>query len=417
MAWFALHVLSILWAMAGTSIQIQSSCSVPSAQQPLVNSIQVLMESSVTSSDFPNPSILIAMNLAGAYNLEAQKLLTDELMASDTNDLTAGQLALTIMALNSSCRDPENDVSLLQKQMENWAPSSSNAGVLSFYGPGLAILALCQKNPAATLPIAARFAKSLMANLSPFNMDTGAIATLALTCVYNKIPAGSEEGYRNLFGQVLKYIVDDISTRIEDNGIIGNIYSTGLAMQALSVTPVQPNKEWDCKKTMDTILNEIQQGKFHNPMSIAQILPSLKGKTYLDVPHVNCSPDHEVQPTLPNEPSTVPTSPYNITVIYTINNQLRGVELLFNVTIDVSVKKGSVLLIVLEEAQRKNPMFKFETTMTSWGLLVTSINNIAENVNHNTYWQFLSGKTPLNEGVADYVPFNQEHITANFTQY
>lgn len=46
------------------------------------------MESSVTSSDFPNPSILIAMNLAGAYNLEAQKLLTDELMASDTNGET-----------------------------------------------------------------------------------------------------------------------------------------------------------------------------------------------------------------------------------------------------------------------------------------------------------------------------------------
>jgi hypothetical protein len=42
------------------------------------------MENSVTSSDFPNPSVLIAMNLVGAYNLEAQKLLTYELMASDT---------------------------------------------------------------------------------------------------------------------------------------------------------------------------------------------------------------------------------------------------------------------------------------------------------------------------------------------
>lgn len=56
------------------------------------------------------------------------------------------------------------------------------------------------------------------------------------------------------------------------------------------MTPEPPNKEWDCKKTMDTILKEIEQGKFHNPMSIAQILPSLKGKTYLDVPYVSCSP-------------------------------------------------------------------------------------------------------------------------------
>ncbi|XP_075401774.1 cobalamin binding intrinsic factor [Tenrec ecaudatus] len=412
-----LHLLSLLWAVAETNPQIQSSCFVPSGQQPLVHSTQALMESSVTSSGFPNPSVLIAMNLAGALSLEAQMLLTTKLMTSDTNDLTLGQLALSIMALTSSCRDPGNRVPLLQRQMENWAPSSPDVEASSFYGPSLAVLALCQKNPEATLPIAARFAKSLLVNTSPFNVDTGAIATLALTCMYNKIPIGSEEGYRALFGQVLKSTVEDISMRINDSGIIGDIYSTGLAMQALSATPVQPNKAWDCQKTMDTMLAEIKQGKFHNPMAIAQILPSLKGKTYLDVPHVTCGPDHEVQPTLPSHPSPGPTSASNITVMYTINNQLRGVELLFNVTIAVSVKGGSVLLVVLEEAQRKSSMFKFETTMTSWGLVVSSINNIAENVNHKTYWQFLSGRTPLNEGVADYIPFNQEHITANFTQY
>ncbi|XP_058382758.1 cobalamin binding intrinsic factor [Diceros bicornis minor] len=417
MAWFALHLLNLLWAMAGTSTQTQSSCSVPSAEQPLVNGIQVLMENSVTNSSLPNPSILIAMNLAGAYNLETQKLLTYELMDSDTEDMTIGQLALTIMALTSSCRDSGDRVSILQKQMESWAPSSSNAQALTFYEPSLAILALCQKNPEATLPIAARFAKSLLANTSPFNMDTGAVATLALTCMYNKIPVGSEEGYKALFVQVLKNIVENISTRIKDDGIIGSIYSTGLAMQALSVTPEQPTTEWNCQETVDTILNEIEQGKFQNPMSIAQILPSLKDKTYLDVPYLSCSSDYEEQPTLPNEPSPAPTSASNITVTYTINNQLRGVDLLFNVTIDVSVKSGSVLLVVLEEAQRKNSMFKFETTMTSWGPMVSSINNIAENVNHKTYWQFLSGNTPLNEGVADYIPFDHEHITANFTQY
>lgn len=41
------------------------------------------MENSVPGSVLPNPSVLIAMNLAGAYNLEAQKLLTYKLMASD----------------------------------------------------------------------------------------------------------------------------------------------------------------------------------------------------------------------------------------------------------------------------------------------------------------------------------------------
>lgn len=49
--------------------------------------------------------------------------------------------------------------------------------------------------------------------------------------MYNRIPVGSEEGYRALFAQLLKKIVEDISTRIRDNGLIGDVYSTGLAMQ------------------------------------------------------------------------------------------------------------------------------------------------------------------------------------------
>jgi hypothetical protein len=49
--------------------------------------------------------------------------------------------------------------------------------------------------------------------------------------MYNRIPVGSEEGYRALFAQLLKKIVEDISMRIRDNGLIGDVYSTGLAMQ------------------------------------------------------------------------------------------------------------------------------------------------------------------------------------------
>lgn len=61
--------------------------------------------------------------------------------------------------------------------------------------------------------------------------DTGAVATLALTCMYNRIPVGSQENYRALFGQALKALVENISLKIKADGIIGDIYSTGLAMQ------------------------------------------------------------------------------------------------------------------------------------------------------------------------------------------
>lgn len=60
------------------------SSAVPPEQQPWIDGLQVLMETSVARSDFVNPSILIAMNLAGTYNVDAQKLLTNKLMAIDS---------------------------------------------------------------------------------------------------------------------------------------------------------------------------------------------------------------------------------------------------------------------------------------------------------------------------------------------
>ncbi|MEJ1273390.1 gastric intrinsic factor [Cricetulus griseus] len=196
--------------------------AVPPEEQPWIDGLQVLMETSVAKSNFVNPSILIAMNLAGPYNLEAQKLLTNKLIASDNADLTKGQLALTIMALTSSCRDTGSQVSILQKKMENWEPSSPGADPSAFYGPSLAILALCQKNSEATLPIAALFAKTLMSDPSPFSV--GKLKP-------SDTDHGSEENYRDLFGEALKVLVDSISLRIKSDGIIGDIYSTGLAMQ------------------------------------------------------------------------------------------------------------------------------------------------------------------------------------------
>lgn len=51
----------------------------------------------------------------------------------------------------------------------------------TFYGPSLAILALCQDNPETALPIAARFAKILLANSSPFDMGKWPVFNAALS--------------------------------------------------------------------------------------------------------------------------------------------------------------------------------------------------------------------------------------------
>lgn len=59
--------------------------------------------------------------------LSPENAFIERFVLSST-DLTTGQLALTIMALTSSCRDPGNRIAILQGQMENWAPPSKRKG-------------------------------------------------------------------------------------------------------------------------------------------------------------------------------------------------------------------------------------------------------------------------------------------------
>lgn len=51
----------------------------------------------------------------------------------------------------------------------------------TFYGPSLAILALCQNNPETTLPIAARFAKTLLASSAPFDVGKSLVSDTSLS--------------------------------------------------------------------------------------------------------------------------------------------------------------------------------------------------------------------------------------------
>lgn len=61
------------------------------------------------------------------------------------------------------------------------------------------------------------------------------------------------------------------------------------AFQALSVTSqFYTQDRWNCTKTLNKVLQEAYLGAFNNPGAISQILPSLVGKTYLDVRNLLC---------------------------------------------------------------------------------------------------------------------------------
>ncbi|NXJ85986.1 IF factor, partial [Trogon melanurus] len=201
------------------------------------------------------------------------------------------------------------------------------------------------------------------------------------------------------------------------DGMIGDIYSMGLALQALeSTSKFYAPRDWDCEQAFSVVYSH----DYELPMAIAQVLPALVGKSYLEAASLDCSADVALSPTL--ESSTSPnlgTTNFpraTIEVHYSVINTLRGQH--FHYTIAVHVPEGSKLLKVLQVAEEKEPeKFSFQTEQTSWGPMVVSINKVAADTNDRTYWQFLSGGEPLEEGVGTYKPRDGEHIEAVFSTY
>ncbi|OXB52576.1 UNVERIFIED_CONTAM: hypothetical protein H355_005373 [Colinus virginianus] len=220
---------------------------------------------------------------------------------------------------------------------------------------------------------------------------------LALVCAYNRTEL---QDVRNLLKTTLSKVANGfLNKQTQGKGIIGNVYSTGLAMQLLlAASEFYAPRVWDCTQPVAAITaRHLQQ-----PMAIAQALPALVGRTYLDSASLHCSTEAptttgpQVDPA-PSQASTAQeVGPY-ITVTYTITNHLRGEK--FTYTITVSVPAGSVLLDVLKAAEKADPTnFSFETKTTFWGPMVVSIHGLAGSEADRTYWQFFSGQEALDEG-------------------
>ncbi|XP_069483877.1 cobalamin binding intrinsic factor-like [Ambystoma mexicanum] len=392
---------------------------VPETQQSLVSALLNEMEHSIGASTTPNPSVLIASNLAGSLDINAQSLLVQQLKQDAvervTNELsfTSGQVALYVLGFRSSCEDPSRissvgkSVNLLQvlesKVKQELANIKENHTPLTtYYQVALDVLALCIEGSAGAYPAGealAQAAKDSQLGL-PFSVDTGAMAAMALTCLSDAKAFSEDTKSARLLKDSLALILKRILEQQQSDGTIGNIYSTGLAAQALSAAwQFYPSELWSCTKTLSKVLSEIPKGKFSIPTAASQVLPFLKGKTYLDVGS-SCAPE--------NVPS--------ITVDYTIVNDLLGES--FKFSIQVSVPEGSVLLDVMKKAQQMNSKeFSFKTEDTSQGLFVSSIHGLVGSTNERTYWQFFSGMKPLMEGVATYRPTNKEHILAIYSKY
>ncbi|NWV16585.1 TCO1 protein, partial [Origma solitaria] len=170
----------------------------------------------------------------------------------------------------------------------------------------------------------------------------------------------------------------------KNNGMIGNIYSMGLALQALeSSSEFYAPRKWNSAQACNVVYNH----DYQQPMAIAQVLPALVGKSYLDTGRLCCA--------VTSGPRAI-GCPSPVTVQFSITNTLKNY---FHYSTSVCVPDNSTLLQVMEVAAEEKPdIFCFQTIPSNIGPYVTSIHGLAGNTTERTYWQFFSSWSPLQKG-------------------
>uniref|UniRef100_A0A803W328 DUF4430 domain-containing protein n=2 Tax=Ficedula albicollis TaxID=59894 RepID=A0A803W328_FICAL len=357
------------------------------------------MEESVKFDKPPNPSILLAMNLAGATHGHVHSWLLQEIKKDAVEraqtDMTSGQVALYVLALLSSCQDPHcvhatgktiHLVPILKEKMNEEISRKE----ITWYNESLDILALCLVKEYDNDDAVKAVAEELLKSRSSLDVDTRAMAVLALVCAYNH--TDKQNLIHDALNKVTNGFLDEQERR---HGMIGNISSMGLALQALETSgEFYAPRKWDRAQAFSVVCNH----DYQDPTAMAQVLPPLVDKSYLNI---GASPVGMTL--LPCARWAVPgahmllsppTAP--ITVQFSITNTMKNY---FHYSISVCVPENSTLLRVMKVAKKEKPdIFCFKTKKTNLGPFVTSIHGLAGNATKRTYWQFFSSWSPLQKG-------------------
>ncbi|KAF6106614.1 transcobalamin 1 [Phyllostomus discolor] len=375
-------------------------------------------------------NVLLSLRLVGIQDQSLERQVIQEVKENEEKkglDLTSGQLALVVLSLGA-CQNSDETITYVhlvsqlekkfQEEIKNMVTHNGNP-LTNYYQLSLDVLALCLFNGKYSVTEVNKYFTPENKNFyfgSQFSVDTGAMAVLALTCVKRSIINGQIKASEMDLKHINNYIeslVKKILHEKKENGLIGNVFSTGEAMQALYVSANYYNQtEWDCQQTLRAVLKEISQGSFHMPIAAAQILPALFGKTYLDVNNsFSCGSGsfnisiHEPSPVEPSSSSSWISVNYTVKINKTYST-------------NVTVKNGSVFLDVMKRAQQINEtVFRFTYVETSWGPYITSVQGLEANSNDRTYWELLSEGKPLSQGVGSYVVHNGENLEVRWSTY
>ncbi|XP_067874885.1 cobalamin binding intrinsic factor-like [Heterodontus francisci] len=437
----------------------------------------------------PEPSVLIALNLARQHDRTAEQQILRQLKRKaleNGTEFSTGTAAWYTMAVLSSCDDPVNveadgeQLNLVMLLMSKLQTDIDNIDthlwpLSDYYQVSLAVLALCKNSICLPSWTIEKIFDSAVEHSNQegftYPVDTLAVAALALRCVSFE----SQHHGTPKMKRALQNVIDRILANVQHDGVIGDLSTTGLAIQALSANhDLIPPESWDCQSSVERLLKGISNGMFENPLALSLVVPSLYNRTYLDIDTTNCLWDIDNLllnarmgrvAIAPKTPSTIPTIPpstltFPTLTLPSLNITLPSPNLTLpspnltltfpnltlpspNLTLpspsspthDISVNYtvmdavsnsfthwqllkvplGSTVMDLMMEAQRVSPSrFSFDFLYTPWGPFITRIHGLAADF-FSGRWLFFTGEHVLIHNLEDYQPSDGEQILAVFT--
>ncbi|XP_043939940.1 transcobalamin-2-like [Protopterus annectens] len=213
------------------------------------------------------------------------------------------EAALDLMAFKAACQDPmdfyghHKNVNLVKAVADKLLATlgkSANAQTPLFSDRGIAFgtLALCLENydfPQNALNQLLQF-NNYDQQLNTVPTDTLSLAILASTCLERRVRISVPHKTPGL-ESFLKSAVKKVLSQVHSSGIIGNLDSTAIAVQALVLNwRYYPKGAFDCMPSIHKLLHEITQKSFKNTLVASQVAMTLAGKTYMDINKPACHP-------------------------------------------------------------------------------------------------------------------------------
>ncbi|XP_075372420.1 transcobalamin-2 isoform X1 [Mycteria americana] len=334
-----------------------------------------------------------------------------------------GRLALYLLGLRATCPLPEPGaqrslVTWLKYYLEeDWAGSRRHGHPLSsYYQYSLGVLALCVHRKRVREEVIRRLLAAeqhgRFGHAGGSATDTEAVAALAFACLERERLVGAR------LAAELRAATRGVRRRMVEaqgqDGFFGNVYSTPWAMQVFIATNtcrMQPAYG----RAMAALLENLDA--FTIAATMAQVLPVLHGRSYLDIASMRCQ--EEPDTLTPIGPEPPPEMPGNMMVRLVVDcPQLRCPRRrLYDQPVH-ALAGASLLDVLSAAAAQESHNFTFDTQDTSQGPFLSRVLGLEARQQKRSYWQLLTAPgTSLQMGVADYRPRDGETLILRLSEW